>query len=182
MASARAGNVIGGGDWAEDRIIPDCVRAWSEGREVIVRNPNATRPWQHVLEPVGGYLWLGASLGNNMFESGEPFNFGPKADVIQPVNVLISSFQKYWKAAKWSVKGEASGKRESDLLKLCCDKALSLLNWQAILSFEDTMEFTALWYKEYYEGQNDMLAFSIHQIKKYCSQARKRKALWAAEV
>lgn len=179
IASTRAGNVIGGGDWAEDRIVPDCVRAWSQGQEVSVRSPNATRPWQHVLEPVGGYLWLGALLGEGEVVSGESFNFGPKPDVIQPVSVLISTFQKYWESAKWTKKCNDSNKKESGLLKLCCDKALSLLNWQAILSFEETMEMTALWYKTFYDGsRKNMLEFTINQIEAYCELAKQRDAMW----
>lgn len=178
VASARAGNVIGGGDWAPDRIVADCMRAWSEAGELVVRSPYATRPWQFVLEPLSGYLWLGSLLGSGNLKSGEAFNFGPKEDVIQPVSLLITSFQKYWDNAKWKVRDERSSKRESDLLKLCCDKALSLLNWQAILSFEETVEFTALWYKMFYTGRKDMREFSKRQIEKYYSLAGKRGMSW----
>ncbi len=179
VASTRAGNVIGGGDWAEDRIIPDCAKASSEGKNVVVRNPNATRPWQYVLEPLSGYLWLGALLAKDRFETGEAFNFGPKADVIQPVSVLISAFQKYWHSAEWTINQENSEKKESSLLKLCCDKALSLLNWQAILSFEETVEHTAFWYKRFYENRENMFEFSVQQIEKYCFLANERGMEWA---
>ena len=180
VASTRAGNVIGGGDWAEDRIVPDCVRAWSEGEKVIVRNPEATRPWQHVLEPVGGYLWLGALLGGGEVKSGESFNFGPRADVIQPVSILIQVFQEYWESAKWIVNEDRSNKKESNLLKLCCDKAMSLLNWQAVLSFDETMKLTALWYRTFYKSSGrDMLEFSIEQIETYGSLAKQRNVAWA---
>ncbi|NQV15317.1 CDP-glucose 4,6-dehydratase [bacterium] len=179
VASTRAGNVIGGGDWAEDRIVPDCMRAWSEGKEVSVRNPRATRPWQHVLEPLSGYLWLGVLLGNNELKTGESFNFGPKTDVIQPVGILIDIFKKYWDKAQWKMKGDDSIKKESGLLKLCCDKALSSLNWQAILSFEETVEFTALWYKEFFKNGENMLEFSTKQIEQYCSLAKDRGMQWA---
>jgi len=180
VASTRAGNVIGGGDWAEDRIIPDCVRAWSRGQPVPVRSPEATRPWQHVLEPVGGYLWLGALLGQGKLEGGESFNFGPKSDVNQAVSGLISKFQEYWESARWIRDYDRSNRKESGLLKLCCDKALSLLNWQSILSFDETMRLTALWYKSFYEnGAKNMLDFSIRQIEEYCSLAQQRNALWA---
>jgi len=181
VASTRAGNVIGGGDWAEDRIIPDCVRAWSECEKVIIRNPQATRPWQHVLEPLSGYLWLGALLGTHQELSGEAFNLGPKADVIQPVSSLITTFQKYWEQAQWDVKSEDLSKKESSTLKLCCDKALALLNWQAILSFEETVEFTASWYRKFYAGQDNMLEFSKQQIVKYCRLAAERSMDWVEE-
>jgi len=181
VASTRAGNVIGGGDWAEDRIVPDCVRAWSQSQEVSVRNPNATRPWQHVLEPVGGYLLLAALLGEEKVDTGESFNFGPKAHVIQPVSVLISKLQEHWQSVKWIVNEDVSNKKESRLLKLCCDKALSLLNWQAILSFDETMELTALWYKTFYESNNrNMLEFSIGQVEVYCDLAKQRNAFWSS--
>ncbi len=178
VASTRAGNVIGGGDWAEDRIVPDCVRAWSEGREVVIRNPQATRPWQHVLEPLSGYLWLGILLGINQLPAGEAFNFGPKADVIQPVINLIEALKKYWEKAQWVVKGEDPNKKESGILTLCCDKSLYLLNWKAILSFEETVELTALWYGKFLENRDDMLEFSTKQIEQYCSLARERKIEW----
>lgn len=179
VASTRAGNVIGGGDWAEDRIIPDCIRAWSKDEEVIVRNPQATRPWQHVLEPLSGYLWLGVLLGNNELQGGEAFNFGPKVDVIHPVSTLIDTFMKYWDKAQWNVKGNGSIKKESGLLKLCCDKALSLLDWKAILPFEKTVELTALWYKKFYENRENMFEFSTQQIEQYCYLAKDRGMQWA---
>jgi len=179
VASARAGNVIGGGDWGQDRLIPDCVNAWSKGREVIIRNPHATRPWQFVLEPLSGYLWLGVLLGNNKLKSGEAFNFGPKSDVVQPVNILIDTCKKYWDEAQWKVIADSSFKRESGLLKLCCDKALSMLNWKAALSFEETVEFVALWYKEFYQNGENMLEFSTQQIEQYYSLARDRGVQWA---
>jgi len=180
VASTRAGNVIGGGDWAEDRIIPDCIRAWSEGKEAIIRSPQATRPWQHVAEPLSGYLCLGSKLGNgNPVLHGEAFNFGPKSDVIQPVRVLISSLKKCWGEAQWKVKEDKlSNKKESGLLKLCCDKALSLLNWKAVLSFEETMEFTASWYKKFYQYKGNMREISTQQIAHYHNLADERGMDW----
>ena len=180
IASARAGNVIGGGDWAEDRAIPDCVRAWSEGREVIVRNPHATRPWQHVLEPLSGYLWLGAILGlGDESIRNEAFNFGPKSDVIQSVNILIETFHKHWDNSKWKIIATQSNKKESGLLKLSCDKALSLLNWQAILSFDKTIELTAMWYKAFFDRNDNMFSKSVEQITSYTSLAERRCQVWA---
>jgi CDP-glucose 4,6-dehydratase len=179
VASTRAGNVIGGGDWGEDRLVPDCAKAWSKGEKVFVRNPNATRPWQYVLEPLSGYMWLGALLANNGLQSGEPFNFGPKTDVIQAVRDLIPSLQAYWNNAEWTVKEDDSKKKESGLLKLCCDKALSMLDWRAILSFSETIEFTALWYKMFYEKKEDMIEFSRQQIERYCCLAKDRGVEWA---
>ncbi len=137
IASARSGNVFGGGDWAPDRIVPDCVKAWSKEKSVLIRNPNATRPWQHVLEPLSGYLILGQKL----FQ-GEPslknqsFNFGPQATVNQSVSDLITKMSKYWPKAKWEFKQEIDpNKTESTLLKLNCDKARQMLQWSAVLDF-----------------------------------------------
>jgi CDP-glucose 4,6-dehydratase len=178
IASTRAGNVIGGGDWAEDRIVPDCVRAWSEGSEVIVRNPQATRPWQHVLEPLSGYLWLGVLLEQKEVTTGEAFNFGPKTEVIQPVESLVLAFKKSWDKARWKTGEEDYGRKESGFLKLCCDKALSLLRWEAILSFDETIEFTALWYQYFYENRGEMFEFSLRQIRQYCSLADMRGIKW----
>ena len=182
VASTRAGNVIGGGDWAENRIIPDCVRAWSEDEKAIIRSPQSTRPWQHVLEPLSGYLWLGALLASDHKISGEAFNFGPREDVIQPVSSLIAAFQKYWEEAQWEVRDETFTNKESRLLKLCCDKALSILNWRAILSFEESVEFTASWYRKFYIGQYDMVEFSKQQIEKYCLLAAERSTEWVKSV
>jgi len=178
VASTRAGNVIGGGDWANDRIVPDCARAWEKGHDVVIRNPGATRPWQYVLEPISGYLWLGVLLGTDQVESGGSFNFGPKADVIQSVAILINTFKEYWGQTQWEVKSDNSFKKESGFLKLSCDKALALLNWKAILSFEETVEFTALWYKHYFENRNGMFEFSKDQIHRYISLAKSRNMQW----
>ena len=128
IASARAGNVIGGGDWSLDRIIPDCVRAWSEAQEVELRNPNATRPWQHVLEPLCGYLTLAVALSNNPKFHGESFNFGPSIQNNHSVQDLVIQMSNFWDKVKWKdVSNEYVGPYESTLLKLNCDKALFLL-------------------------------------------------------
>ena len=182
VASARAGNVIGGGDWAENRIIPDCVRAWTRGDKSIIRSPESTRPWQHVIEPLSGYLWLGALLTSDYKIRGEAFNFGPKPDVIQPVSSLIAEFQKYWEKAQWDEKIDDSIRNESRLLKLCCDKALSILNWQAILSFDESVELTASWYRRFYQGQDDMFEFSKKQIERYCVMATEKSMDWVKNV
>ena len=171
--------MIGGGDWAEDRIVPDCMRAWSEGGEVIVRNPLATRPWQHVLEPLSGYLWLGVLLRQDEVTTGEAFNFGPKTEVIQSVESLVKAFRKFWDKAQWKIEDEESSKKESRFLKLCCDKALSVLNWEAVLSFDETIEFTALWYRHFYENREDMFEIGTQQIRKYCALANAKGMQWA---
>jgi CDP-glucose 4,6-dehydratase len=181
VASTRAGNVIGGGDWAKDRIIPDCIRAWASGSAPIVRSPSATRPWQHVLEPLSGYLWLGARLELGFDGlSGEAFNFGPHADVNQPVSHLIDEMRITWQAPSWE--GDTSGlgaKAEAGLLKLCCDKALHRLGWQAVLGFTETVAMTAKWFKAYYDGTEDMARLTNEQLAEYARLGLERGAPWA---
>lgn len=137
IATTRAGNVIGGGDWALDRIVPDCMRAWSRGEVATIRRPGATRPWLHVLEPLGGYLWLGACLWNKREGvNGEAFNFGPDARVTKTVGELVETMAARWPGVEWAVSDDSdSGAPEAVLLKLSCDKALHVLNWSAVLEF-----------------------------------------------
>lgn len=179
IATARAGNVIGGGDWAADRIIPDCVRAFSKGEIVEIRNPNATRPWQHVLEPLSGYLWLGANLlQKNGKVAEESFNFGPSDDVNRTVEELITEFVEIWGDSKWYTLNADSEKKEATLLKLNCDKALHYLKWHTILSFEETVKKTANWYKTFYDSKKEMYDFTMQQIEEYIDLARKRGLVW----
>jgi CDP-glucose 4,6-dehydratase len=179
----RAGNVIGGGDWAKDRIIPDCIRAWSEGRAVDIRSPEATRPWQHVLEPLSGYLLFGASLLHRPDLHGEAYNFGPPAHQNNSVRELIDTMASYWDSVCWNdVSVSNQGMREAGLLKLNCDKALFDLEWQPTLEFEDTVRMTAEWYKAHYEYKADsMREFSVSQIEEYTAIAKKKKAVWVEE-
>ncbi len=181
IASTRAGNVIGGGDWAEDRIVPDAIRSWSEGKPVVIRNPLATRPWQHVLEPVSGYLWLGTRLWERDPRAiGEAFNFGPDAKVNQTVEELLSAMAKYWHGADWRIESPENGRqKESYLLKLCCDKALNVLRWRGVLSFAETVSMTTKWYKAYY-GDNDggMNELTDTQIQEYEKKAKAEGLLW----
>lgn len=180
IAIARAGNVIGGGDWAADRIVPDCIRAWSTDTSVAVRSPRATRPWQHVLEPVAGYLWLGARLIQDGKVNGEAFNFGPDAKVNQSVEQLIEAMSKRWPGSGWRVpEGFERGGEEATLLKLSCDKALALLHWSAVLQFDETVAFTADWYAAWKSGRSDMLQFTRNQIAQYADLGSARGAPWA---
>ncbi|MBI4823542.1 MAG: CDP-glucose 4,6-dehydratase [Nitrospirae bacterium] len=177
ISTARAGNVIGGGDWAGDRVIPDCVRAWSLGEEAIIRSPEATRPWQHVLEPLSGYLWLGVELYKSDRLHGEAFNFGPTTETDKPVRELVETFLTFWGKAKWKYIASAKTK-ESTLLKLSCDKALSLLEWHAVLPFKETVRLTAEWYKAYYSNNKDMFGFCLKQIKSYVLESKKQALSW----
>lgn len=181
IASARAGNVIGGGDWAEGRIVPDCIRAWSEGRELTVRSPNAIRPWQHVMEPISGYLWLGTMLWERESSiQGEAFNFGPSANVNQSVEELISIMSEYWPGAAWQIEPtKHSEQKESTLLMLCCDKALNLLKWRSILSFFETIRLVSEWYGTYYgKGNGPMYDLTCQQIEEYTAKAAAEGLKW----
>lgn len=150
-ASGRAGNVIGGGDFAEDRLIPDCVRAWSRDETVTLRNPEAVRPWQHVLEPLGGYLLLGAFLAKagGGHWSGQGFNFGPLFESCQPVVSVVEQLRQYFPRARVEVLGaneRAAAPHEARTLKLSVDRAAEVLGWRPALSFAETVEWTAKWY------------------------------------
>jgi CDP-glucose 4,6-dehydratase len=180
LAITRAGNVIGGGDWATDRIVPDCIRAWVEGRKVAIRSPEATRPWQHVLEPLSGYLALGAGLLQKRDGlRGEAFNFGPDARVNQTVHELLKAMTKRWQGTHWEVPEGFEGRgHEAQLLKLSCDKALSYLSWSATMDFSETVNFTVDWYRNWHEGQIPVSDFTIGQIETYCKAAATLNLSW----
>lgn len=177
----RAGNVIGGGDWAENRIVPDCMRAWSNGGTVSLRNPSATRPWQHVLEPLSGYLSLAMALKESSTLHGEPFNFGPPAQQNHSVGELVAAMTEHWDQVRWEdSSSKHGGPYESGLLKLNCDKALHLLRWHAVWDFETTVRETALWYRHYYSKPLKSIAdFTRVQIGDYTEAARMQGLPWA---
>jgi CDP-glucose 4,6-dehydratase len=178
----RAGNVIGGGDWAADRVVPDSVRAWSQGKSVSIRKPRATRPWQHVLEPLSGYLTLASRLVADGRLNGEPFNFGPPADQNHAVAELLEEMKSHWPSATWTDAASPGDLHEAGLLKLCCDKAQHELGWRPVLNFTETVRFTSLWYRSYYEGQGrDMWQFTQRQIADYEVSAGARAAIWASK-
>jgi CDP-glucose 4,6-dehydratase len=180
VAITRAGNVIGGGDWADDRIVPDCIRAWSDGQSVEVRSPQATRPWQHVLEPLSGYLWLGAKLMQKAEHlHAEAFNFGPDATVNQTVGQLLDAMAKRWSGVLWHVpQGFEQSGHEAKLLKLSCDKALFYLSWTAVLEFKDTVAYTVDWYRAWHQGGAAMFDFTSQQINQYCQSAKNKGLAW----
>ena len=177
----RAGNVIGGGDWAEDRIVPDCMRAWSRGDTVQLRNPMATRPWQHVLEPLSGYLNLALSLRESPALHGQPFNFGPSAKHNHSVGELVAAMTGHWDKVRWEdVSSQYGGPYESSLLKLNCDKALHHLRWHSVWGFNTTVSETVLWYRQYYEHPKSLIAdYSISQINSYQRAAKDQGLAWA---
>ena len=180
LGIARAGNVIGGGDWAPDRLVPDCVHAWSINKTVEIKNPKTTRPWQLVLEPLGGYLCLANSLSTGGELSGEAFNFGPLAQNNFTVDQLISEMQKHWDNVKWVDASPDSPKYyEASLLKLNCDKALHRLDWRPTYDFVDTVKSTMEWYKAFYQGRDSLRELCQQQIREYCEKSRKNKIKWA---
>ncbi len=157
VASARAGNVIGGGDWALDRIVPDCMRALSKHQAVEVRNPNATRPWQHVLEPVYGYLLLAGTLYSTLLGSPDAtagdlealcsaFNFGPEPDSNRNVRAMVEEILKHWPGS-WVDRSSATAVHEAKLLNLSSEKAAKLLGWRPKWKFEQTVAQTVDWYR-----------------------------------
>ncbi len=150
IATARAGNVIGGGDWSLNRLVPDCVRAWALNNKVKIRSPNSTRPWQHVLEPLSGYITLSYHLKKNKKINGGSFNFGPQINEVATVKKVLQISQKYWKGSKFKFYKEKFFK-EDPLLKLNSTKAQKILKWKKVLSLEKTLELTMTWYNEFYK-------------------------------
>tara|TARA_Y100000294_G_C8533815_1_gene328126 strand:+ start:36 stop:704 length:669 start_codon:yes stop_codon:yes gene_type:complete len=172
---ARAGNVIGGGDWSKDRLIPDCIRSWSNNKIVKIRNPKSTRPWQHVLEAIAGYLIFAINLNSNKKLHGEVFNFGPDGKKDYEVINLVKLMRKYWKKVSWKIeKRRNSNFYESNLLKLNCKKAKKFFGWKTILNFRETAQMVTEWYKNYYLGIENPYKISIKQIKRYEQLLKKR--------
>lgn len=183
LASARAGNVIGGGDWAKYRIVPDCVRAWSQGTEPIIRSPRATRPWQHVLEPLSGYLRLAEALLSGEEDiANESFNFAPSSDAVHTVADLLEEFKKTWNGCSWKIVEADSNKKEATLLSLNCDKSFSRLSWRTTLDFEQTIRFTSEWYQEFAQNPDHAQRITEGQIRDYSSLARHHGMSWAKDI
>lgn len=181
IAIARAGNVIGGGDWADDRIVVDCMEAWSKNETVEIRSPKATRPWQHVLEPLSGYLNLGQELSENISLHGEGFNFGPKAEQNHTVEELLVDLSQYWNFKDLKNAYKVTGNipfHEAGLLKLNCDKALFYLEWQANLEYTNTIMFTSEWYYSFYKTNCNILHKTLEQIEEYEKIAKVKGLKW----
>jgi CDP-glucose 4,6-dehydratase len=166
IASVRAGNVIGGGDWSLDRIIPDCIRALESDQEIIIRAPHSIRPWQHVLEPLGGYLLLAAKLLEEGTLYSGAWNFGPESDSISSVEVLVNKLLHYWGCGRWLEDRTNSTVHEAKLLGLDINKAKNQLNWHPRWNIDKTIEKTAEWYKSY--KQTDVYSLCVNQINEYC--------------
>lgn len=193
VASARAGNVIGGGDWAKDRIVPDCIRALRDGAAIPVRNKIATRPWQHVLEPLGGYLWLAAVLSRGSLRPYDPalftsaFNLGPSLESNRTVADLVAEVVKHW-PGQWEDKSDPRAVHEAGRLNLATDKAFHLLGWKPAWNFEKAIEATVGWYRRAEEigtessSASRFAALTSEQITGYEKDAALAGLPWAATV
>ena len=180
ISSVRAGNVIGGGDWAADRLVPDIFRSWSKKELVTIRSPYSTRPWQHVLEPLSGYLQIGSLLNLNNNLNGKSFNFGPNSNQNKTVLELLNELTKHWEIISQDNLFQIipnNDFHEAGLLKLNIDRALQLLKWQPTLNFEETVKFTSSWYNTYYNSNLDITDYTKNQIKEYISLAMNRNTL-----
>lgn len=166
VASVRAGNVIGGGDWAENRIVPDCIRAIYKGETILVRNPDAVRPWQHVIEALGGYLLLCKKMGDEPGKHAQAYNFGPGIDGLKPVKELVDKIINTIGKGSWESIKTVNSHYESGLLALDISKSYVNLGWKPQLSFSETIEWTADWYKDYFGGKN-MNESSLKQLSNY---------------
>jgi CDP-glucose 4,6-dehydratase len=178
IAIGRAGNVIGGGDWSKDRILPDCIRSWSNENKVTIRSPNSTRPWQHVLEPLSGYLSLAERLSKNNKLHGEAFNFGPSESKSRTVMNVVTEMSKYWNNVKWTIIPDNKIK-EAGLLKLNCHKAYKLLKWKSNMNFAQTIKMTAIWYKSYYTDKKNITLLTEEQIDTFVVIAKDKNIYWS---
>ena len=176
LASCRAGNVIGGGDWAEDRLICDIMISVSKNKKVSIRNPHATRPWQHVLEPLSGYLNVGQKLLEEKIQFADGWNFGPSDEGSITVEEVVKKVKKYWNKIDYEVKKDKNALHEANLLKLDCSKAHIQLKWKDVWDSETTFEKTVNWYKLYYEESKILTSKDLNS---YINDAKSKKLEWA---
>lgn len=169
MATARAGNVIGGGDWAEDRLIPDCIRYINQNKAIEIRNPIAVRPWQHVLEPLSGYLLLGQKLLETGKDYAEGFNFGPNEESVLKVSEVAQKIIENYNKGEVIVH-KKDNLHEANLLMLNIEKAKTVLNWTPTYTANEAIKETVEWYKHFYAKDTDMYQYTIQQIKNYSSK------------
>ncbi|WP_457636426.1 CDP-glucose 4,6-dehydratase [Persephonella sp.] len=177
LASVRAGNVIGGGDWAEDRLIPDCIRALSKKETIYIRNPHATRPWQHVLEPLSGYLWLGALMWQDPTKYSEGWNFGPNDEDILTVEEIVKDVIKIWGNGEYMVNSD-NRFHEAKLLKLDISKAHFYLKWKPVYNAKKSLVETVNWYKTYFSNPEKIYDFTINQLLSYIKEAENKDLIW----
>lgn len=176
LSTVRAGNVIGGGDWAEDRIVVDAVVSASNGNQLEIRNPNAVRPWQHVLEPLSGYLLVGQTLLEGDSDKARPWNFGPDDQGEVSVGQLAERLKQTWSKINPIIAPEENAPKETSLLKLDSSEAKGALSWKPIWSWETAVERTAEWYRRYYESQECNTAADLSA---YVERAMQESCVWA---
>jgi CDP-glucose 4,6-dehydratase len=182
IASTRAGNVVGGGDWASDRIVPDTVRAIVSKTDIVVRHPDATRPWQHVLEPLSAYLWLGVLLTRGR-QYRTSWNIGPDDNQGAPtVNDVVKGILRRWPGSTKLVVTRDESLRESKLLRLDCSKANQELQWRSAWGIDSTLDAIVDWYKHFYNRDIDMFQFTIQQIREYTDAASAKNIAWASNT
>jgi CDP-glucose 4,6-dehydratase len=167
LAVARAGNVIGGGDWSKDRLIPDIVKALSKNKTIEIRNPNSVRPWQHVLEPLAGYLLLAAKLTENPIRHSQAYNFGPHFNDALAVTKMVDMAIQSWGTGEYVIKQDASQPHEAGLLKLDISKAVTELNWMPKLNAQQAIRYSISWYKQYFNDRDAAIAFTEEQITEF---------------
>jgi CDP-glucose 4,6-dehydratase len=174
LASVRAGNVVGGGDWGEDRLVPDCIKALNAGEEILIRNPTSVRPWQFVLEPLSGYLLLGTKLHENRARFATAWNFGPSADENATVEEIVKKVIAYWGAGTYSAKPADKEPKETNLLRLDCSKAHEILGWKPTYSTDEALRETIAWYKKFYQEANPLKLYdyTMGQISKYMTKGK----------
>lgn len=175
VASARAGNVIGGGDWAADRLIPDLMRAAASGKEAVLRNPEALRPWQHVFEPLSGYLLLGARLYSGDRSCVGGWNFGPAAGEAWTVRKVADKLQEFWPKFQYRIECDPNALHEAKLLQLDCSKSRNCLEWFGVWDIEKTLKMTAKWYALWYEQRQIATSDMLHE---YISDAAAKGLIW----
>lgn len=173
IASVRAGNVIGGGDWAENRLVPDCIKSINNDKTIEIRSPKSVRPWQHVIEPLGGYLLLGAKMLQQPEQFNEAWNFGPESENIVNVGGLVEKLIEKNEKGSWEDTSNPNAVHEANLLSLDINKAKSKLGWNPILSFDETIEFTTEWYQKY--PTQDVYQLSLSQINNYTNLWKSRR-------
>lgn len=178
LATARAGNVIGGGDWAKDRLIPDCVRAFEKNETVFIRNPLSTRPWQFVLEPLAGYLRLGQKLLEQGDQYATSYNFGPEMNQNIRVCEVVKRLAEIWGENSQVKTGDAGDLHEASLLQLNIEKAQKELGIMPVYSAEEAIVKTILWYKAFYEGKVDMISFTKQQLNDFVLKAKSKGLEW----
>ncbi len=168
ISTARAGNVIGGGDWSEYRLVPDCIRSLEANKHIIIRNPLAVRPWQHVLEPLAGYLLLALKMAEDPGKYSGAWNFGPDEKDITKVKDVVDLIVSLWGSGKWETDDANMKLHEADLLRLNIDKSKDILGWKPVLDFKETVQWTVEWYKTYKEC--DVYQLCIDQIERYMNK------------